>query len=505
MIVNQPHQTWNIFGFFVIGLLLLLFAVYHETVEYLIAHWNQLEDGDYGHGYLVLAISIYLIQRIVRTIWDVPPCPQPWGLVGIGVAALLWLVSALAYVEMMKVVALWCLLLAVVWTVLGSRTTVKLLFPLLFLGFALPIWFPLSPILQELTADVVFWVVRLLNIPAFRQEVVFVLPAGVLSIEEACSGLRYLLAALTLSTLYAYLNYSSFSKRLLVVLIAAAVAVFLNIVRVVIIFYLAYVTDMQHPLVHDHLMLGWYLFGGMMIILLIIDARLNRHQQGTNQLQELTDPTVCKIGRLSQLLVFFTCALLVTAGPAAVYQMNNLTNSKTGAVTITAPDGVGGWVEIDGFKDDWMPVFRGAVTSRQAYAKENERVHLFLGYYPEQKQGKELIYDLNHISNKEIWRTHYPRGRLHLAGDYSVLEQIIEKGGVKKRLVWYWYQVAGVQVTSRYTAKALQALGQLTGNPQASVFAIATDLDDTGSARNTLDEFIKAMKSPSLEAMRQDT
>ena len=68
------------------------------------------------------------------------------------------------------------------------------------------------------------------------------------------------------------------ARRLVVVLIAAAAAVLGNMVRVFIVVYLGYATDMQHPLIRDHLALGWYLFGGLVVILLFLDARLQRHR-----------------------------------------------------------------------------------------------------------------------------------------------------------------------------------------------------------------------------------
>ena len=53
-----------------------------------------------------------------------------------------------------------------------------------------------------------------MEIPALRIENMIVLPAGKLSIEEACSGLKYFLVAMTLATLYAYLNYETLRSRL---------------------------------------------------------------------------------------------------------------------------------------------------------------------------------------------------------------------------------------------------------------------------------------------------
>jgi exosortase A len=242
----------------------------------LIRLWNQLQIGEYSHGYLVVAISLYLILRQRRTLSTLTPCPNTWALLAVAAASLLWMLAALADVQMLQTVGLLLVVLAVVWTVVGNRVTRALLFPILFIGFAIPVWFPLSPLLQDLTADAVFGTIRLLGIPALRQENLIVLPAGRLSIEEACSGLRYLLAALTLGTLYAYLNYKTFRARLIIVLISVGAAVLSNMLRVFIVVYLGYTTDMQHPLVHDHLSLGWYLFGGLVVILLFLDARLHR-------------------------------------------------------------------------------------------------------------------------------------------------------------------------------------------------------------------------------------
>ena len=278
MSTGASRHGWRVAGPAVAALLLLAFGLYHETLLYLVGLWNQLKIGEYAHGYLVLAISAYLILRQRRTLTALTPCPHAWALLAVMAASLLWMLAALVDVQVLQTIGLLLLVLAIVWTVLGNRVTWALLFPILFIGFAIPIWFPLSPLLQDLTADAVFGVIRLLGVPALRQENVIVLPAGSLSIEEACSGLRYLLAALTLGTLYAYLNYKTFRARLVVVLIAAAAAVLANMVRVFIVVYLGYATDMQHPLVHDHLTLGWYLFGGLVVILLFLDARLHAHR-----------------------------------------------------------------------------------------------------------------------------------------------------------------------------------------------------------------------------------
>ena len=68
----------------------------------------------------------------------------------------------------------------------------------------------------------------------------------------------------------------------------------------------------------------------------------------------------------------------------------------------------------------------------------------------------------------------------------------------------YWYDVAGHKTTNRYTAKVLQLLGQITGDRQAYVTAVATDLkDDMETAGKRLDDFMLNLP-PKLIRVTQD-
>ena len=208
-------------------------------------------------------------------------------------------------------------------------------------------------------------------------------------------------------------------------------------------------------------------------------------------------PAACEKGPLQYLAVLVAGAALLSAGPAVVYRVHHQSHPENGRIELVLPSGAGAWTGPVASDDDWMPEYHGAITRKQAYQKDSERVILYIGYYPVQKQGEEVINDLNRISNKPVWQTRYPRARLQQAGDQPVLEQLLEKGGGTKRLVWYWYRVAGRHTTNRYAAKALQVLGLVTGRPQASVVAVATDTgDDSGHARRVLGEFLATMQAP---------
>lgn len=507
MSTEQAKLAWRLAGPSVVVLLLLTLVVYQQTVLYLTGLWNQLSIGEYAHGYLVLAISGYLIFNNRQRLSALTPCPEYRALVAVVAASMLWMVSALVGVQMLQAMALLLLVLVIVWAVLGNQVIRVLAFPILFISFAVPIWFPLSPVLQNLTADVVFWMIRLLNVPALRLDNMIVLPAGTLSITEACSGLRYLLAALTLGTLYAYINYSSLLARLLIVLVAAAAAVLANLLRVFIVVYLGYTTDMQHTFVHDHLSLGWYLFGGLVAILLFFDTYLHRRQplvesDGSQMLHEEKTSMVGKKSLLYYFILIVVGGLLVSLAPAVVSRINHQSADQVVNVVPELPEAAGGWLRSVAGSDDWMPVYHGAVNQKRFYQKDNNEVVLYMGYYPVQSQGEELINELNYISNKKVWRTIYPRARIQDMGHRQVLEQLLDNGAKKQRLVWYWYNIAGTPTTNIYEAKVLQALGLLTGKPWAFVVAVAAQTgDDTELTRQVLKDFTQSIEEPMKEEM----
>ena len=498
----HPYDTWRVAGASITVLLLLIFFLYQGSILYLVEKWNQLEDGDYGHGYLVLLISGYLIFYNRRRLIALTPCPEYRAMLAIIVAGMVWMVAALVDIEILQVVGLLLMVLSVVWTLLGTKVTQILAFPVLYIGFAIPIWFPLAPLLQELTADIVFWAIRLIEMPALRIENMIVLPAGKLSIEEACAGMSYLLTALTLGALYGYLNYVRFSARLMILLVSSVAAILANLLRVFIVVYLAYISDMQHPLVSDHVMLGWYLFGAVVMVLLVIDTLL--HRARLHNSNEEPEMVVYKQGPCSKVKSQFVAivlmvVLLVSTGPAIIFWINSQAQSGDYPLQIKLSFNAGEWSIMDGIEDDWQPHYEGAIGHKIAFQdKSNRKINMYLGMYPVQAQGKELISDLNRISDSEIWHGRYQKAQIYNTGGRQVFEQLLEKNDGSQRLVWYWYHVGGQDTVNKYHAKALQVVGLFNGKRQASLVAIAAKLDgEPEYTREMLGQFAAEIE-PSL-------
>jgi exosortase A len=487
------------------GIFVLILVLYRDTMQYLGGLWSRFQDGPYGHGFLVLAVGLYLLYLRRARILALIPCPDARGLAAIAASVLVWLAAVLADIQLVQAVVLLPLVLSVVWTVAGLRVAGQVLFPVMFLAFALPVWSPLLPILRALTAAGAFFLIRLSGITAHMQGYVVQLPAGQLSIEAACSGLNYLLAALTLGVFYAAQNYSGFRARLLVVMVAAGAALLANILRVVVIIYLAYSSDMQHPYVKHHLMLGWYLFGALVLVLLLVDHLLLHRRRGrvTGSVSDsVRDPgrPGCDTGLPVRVLLLSVLAVLIVSGPVAAWWLKQRVTTAP-EPGLESPPGRAGWSGLASLNDSWQPVYHGASQLRSGYHKQGLGVQLFAGFYPRQRQGGELINDLNSISGPG-WRQTGERRIVSSTGD-SVMEVDLVSTDNQRRIVWYRYRVAGRYTTSGYVAKVLQVLGLLGGREDAAVIALAADVaGDAAGVREGLDDFMVTM-GPVLDRLTE--
>ena len=124
-----------------------------------------------------------------------------FSLVGLG---LLWLVANSAEALVVSQYALVAMVPAIVWAVLGHRIGLDNALSIIVFVVCGSRWrFFVAP-MMNFTADFTVAALRLTGIPVFREGNFFTVPSGSWSVVEACSGLRYLIASLTLGCLFSY-------------------------------------------------------------------------------------------------------------------------------------------------------------------------------------------------------------------------------------------------------------------------------------------------------------
>ena len=244
---------------------------YRQTGLSMVGIWIRSET--FTHCFLIPPISLWLAWRMRPELARMTPAPNAWFMLPIAAAGLVWLAGQLAAVNALTHLALVALVVLTVPAILGARVAWALAFPLGFLFFAAPVGEFVMPQMMEWTADFAVLAVRLSGVPVFRDGLQFVIPSGNWSVVEACSGVRYLIASVTVGTLFAYLNYTTFKRRLIFVGISILVPVVANWLRAYMIVMLGHLSGNKIAVGVDHLIYGWVFFGVVIMAMFAIGAR----------------------------------------------------------------------------------------------------------------------------------------------------------------------------------------------------------------------------------------
>ncbi len=265
------RRSWPLHAASTALLLLWIGFLYRDTVASMTDIWSRSDT--FAHGFFIAPISLWLVWRQRERLTAVTPLVSPvWALPLLLLGGTWWVghVIAANVVVQFSFVGM---LIASVFLMLGWPVARLILFPLLFLLFAVPFGEFLLPLLIEKTADFTVLALRLTGVPVYREGNNFQIPSGAWSVVEACSGVRYLIASVTVGALFAYLNYRSWQRRLVFVLVSIAVPVIANWVRAYMIVMLGHLSDNRIATGVDHLIYGWVFFGVVISIMFAIGAR----------------------------------------------------------------------------------------------------------------------------------------------------------------------------------------------------------------------------------------
>lgn len=498
-------DIWKRQGVILALSLILLFALYYSTFESMVSIW--LRSDTFAHGFIILPISLWLIWRIREQLIATEPKVNYLGIVLLLGAGAVWLLANYVGVLVIEQLAAVMMIPALVFTLLGWGTTVAMLFPLFFLFFAVPLGEELTPYLIDFTADFTVALIKLTGIPIYREGNFFQLPTGNWSVVAACSGVRYLIASVTLGVLYAYLTYQSPLKRTVFVLFSFIVPIIANGFRAFMIVMIGHFSDMQLATGVDHLVYGWVFFGIVIAIMFYIgsfwrDEEVIVAKSGVN----------LKLGNLSSELnsariVMLLAGLIMIVWPIKV-QLEQQAFSLDGVaqIDVAAPKG---WTQ-GAAGIGWKPAYQGLDRQFSGIYKNaaGEEVELFIGYYAEQRQGAELG-NFNNVlvtEQDEIWRVVGSRASGVALAAEGIRVPLAVLSSKQSRLVSaYFYYVDGEIVTSKYQTKLLQIKAKLMGGRNdGAVIALNTETRDNDAPAVALLERFAAEALPGIKASLDD-
>ena len=217
----------------VLGVLVVL--LYWSTVGGLVKQWWT--DSDYSHGFIVVIFAGYLLWH-GREHWKQTEIrPSIAGLLWIAVAMATLILGTFGAELFLARVSFVLLLGGLVVYFLGWKMLRAVAAPwaVLFLMIPLPVivFNEIALPLQFLASKLAGNTLDLLGVPALREGNVITLPSISLNVVEACSGIRSLMALITLAIFYGLLMEKRVWVRTLLVVLAIPLAVGINSLRIV--------------------------------------------------------------------------------------------------------------------------------------------------------------------------------------------------------------------------------------------------------------------------------
>ena len=482
----------------VLGLTLAaLLSVYWSTAVSMVTIWGS--SGTFAHGYVIVPIALVLIWLKRREVAALTPKCDYLGLVLLAGAGFAWLVAAAGQVQVVQQYAMTAMLPAAVLALTGRRVAAALAFPLAFLLFAVPAGEGLLPRMMDFTADFTVAALRLTGIPVYREGNYFAIPSGRWSVVEACSGLRYLIASVTVGTVYAYLNYQRFWKRALFVALSIAVPILANGARAYTIVLIGHLSDMKLAVGVDHFIYGWVFFGAVILLLFWLGSFWRDPAPETTVLPLRMAPS--SRGRFAAfVLSIFALAL---AWPLYAAYLERPSDQRQ--ATLATPEPATGWSVETKPITDWRPHYLGATASAfQVYRKDARTVALYIAQYRNQKQGAEVISSMNSIAgtSESGWISIGQAWRVENLGNGPLeLRQTRLRSPAQSLVAWDWLRVSRRDLSNPYLAKALLARDKLLGrgDDAATIIFAAPYEERAEAAEASLRQFAHDML-PSINA-----
>lgn len=476
----RVSPNWGTARWTLVLALVAVLLVFAPTWTAMAHVWMSSET--FGHGIVVAPISLWLIWSERKRLLAFQPSPSWAGVAALLGCCMVWLVAELAGINVITQFAVTGMLVSVCLAVLGTRFTAALAFPLLFLFFMVPAGEALNPPLMEGTADATVWALHATGVPVYREGLQFALPTGRWSVVEACSGLRYVLAAAMLGALFAYLNFTSWSRRLAFFAASIGLAVIANWIRAYLIVMIGHLSRMRLGTGDDHEIYGWVFFGLTMFALFWMGARWRDASAVTARTSAPTPemtvpPAAAHMRRAFPVLIAALGLLALTQYLSGSLRHVQPRTDVAQRVSRGLPGFAPGTITFE-------PVYEGSRAAVQGMLDSTHGTELFLAYFANQGDGHEMVGFGNTVlsDTDKRWRAvSRHQQRIELAGTPVLISEWRVRGAQEERLVWSWYTVGGRTAENDYKAKALTSLAMLTGKgDHSTVTVLSTRLQEAG-------------------------
>ena len=260
----------------------IMLVAYLPTFKWMLDRW-MVSGSYYGHGFLIPLISIYIVWQRKNILKKINLTSEPKGLALVVVGLLIHIATASLRVYFISGFSFVIVLYGLLLFCFGKEISKNLIFPVFFLLAMIPL--PLVLIgtltvkLKLFVAQTATFVLNNIGFPSIRDGSMIRMPNSHIIVAAPCSGLRSLIALITLGVLFSFASKVSYFKKSVIFLSSIPIALATNIVRIIM---LAVVNDLygeKATMGFFHDFTGFVMFGIAFIALYNVSHALDRQKE----------------------------------------------------------------------------------------------------------------------------------------------------------------------------------------------------------------------------------
>ena len=470
-VIGKPlTQNNNHFiNFLPVALLVVFVALFYPTFEGLFARWIKWDES-LSHGLLVNSVFVYLLYKSLP--WQTNKNSTITSLLllcGLTLCSLAWFMVRAANIYVLEQLLLIILLCGLYANCYGLKTAFSYRLLLLLPIFTIPVWDQLTTPLVNLSGLIVGKMVQFVALPAVIEGNSIFIPFGQIVIADGCSGLRYFEIALALAYIISLLNNYNERKLLPALILAAALGLLANWIRIFILVLIGYESKMESSLMANHEYFGWFVFG-VMCLPAIYWAPVT-HAEATAEPQPLPPSQQLKPGAIIIPL------LLLAAGPALNFFISatpkpsefkkvlshkvELISERKMPMSITAPE--------NSFKEVALLEFKNL----QLFAQVHQ--------YQRTTSADKLVPYIAKLYNSEEWLIIESKN-IQVAQHKAKLNTFKRKASDFKIVQLQWFEVGSYTATSIASAKLLQLPALLSDANNFKIVTLQSPCDNANCA-----------------------
>lgn len=434
--------------------------------------WKKwiLWDQDLAHALPTLAVMLALLGRkTYLSVETTQSRPIYWLLLMCLVGcSLCWYffeslsISLPAYFMLMAAL---CLFIGATF----STSFMWALFPTLgLLIFTVPIWSELTGTLVKLSSLVVGYAVKLSDMTVLLDGNSLFLPSGTIYIADGCSGMRYLIISMLMGYILILINHYKIRTAIATMLIAAALGLFANWLRIYLLVQIGYHTEMQSSLMRDHETFGWILFACLLMPAIYLSP-ITKQPEAVIHIPKRPNYLPLFALAIGPLLLYFTAPSPSASAPLGLThldQYKTLPYSRIGA-------------DLD---------INISLTDKRTVKLEQLDIRVDLFTNTPQKAREEIVPFIGGLTNGSEWLLERTIKHSSDEANIGVYKKV---GGNTRILIAKQFIIGKMKTDSYRLAKLLQVIAKISGDGYFGLLVVQTNCTSDCSAES--DQIIRAL------------